>query len=321
VDRLFDIFLLITSIDNWWDIPSVLCGLKSGAVLKYKNGFKLPCSKGKLWDYIRIASAIRAGVNVQFVNKDKISFNLNGITFQKELNEFGITFLYYAVKLYSAGAKFTGTNNLLLPNNITFSFDEEDPSHLIHIYETFFDGTYDLLDVKGKVVVDVGANIGDTPVYFASKDALRVHAYEPAAQTFPYLTDNIKLNNLVEKIFPFNVAITPRCGRVLFFYDKRFSGSGTLHPCTNEAHGPDGYWVNAETLPQNADVLKMDCEGLEYDILLNLGSGKLKFKEIIIEFHNGSKVLKDFLEKEGYTVKIVKQAGDKLGILYAKIGK
>jgi len=38
---------------------------------------------------------------------------------------------------------------------------------------------YDWLDVKGKRVLDVGASIGDTAVYFAVKGASEVVAFEP----------------------------------------------------------------------------------------------------------------------------------------------
>jgi len=38
---------------------------------------------------------------------------------------------------------------------------------------------YDWLDVKGKRVLDVGASIGDTAVYFALRGAREVVAFEP----------------------------------------------------------------------------------------------------------------------------------------------
>ena len=50
------------------------------------------------------------------------------------------------------------------------------------INENFIKEQYKWLDVEGKNVVDVGANIGDTAIYFALKGAKHVYAFEP----YPY---------------------------------------------------------------------------------------------------------------------------------------
>ena len=46
----------------------------------------------------------------------------------------------------------------------------------------FGDEIYDFCDVNGRYVVDVGANIGASAIYFATKGAKKVLAFEP----FPY---------------------------------------------------------------------------------------------------------------------------------------
>jgi len=48
------------------------------------------------------------------------------------------------------------------------------------------------LDVKGKVVIDVGAYIGDSAIYFALKGARKVIALESHPGTFAEMLDNIK---------------------------------------------------------------------------------------------------------------------------------
>jgi FkbM family methyltransferase len=312
---------MLAIVENWWEIVAVCLGLKSNVVLVYENGFELSYSKGKLWDHVRVATAIRAGIDVQPLNKDKMVFTLTEVTFQEELNELGFSFLYFATKLFLAGAKFIDSKTLILPNSVKLKFSNKDLSHLFHIYETFFEESYGLLDVKGKIVVDVGANIGDTSLYFASKGALKVYSFEPEAETFSYLLDNIKLNNMGDVIQPLNNAVASKQGKIQFMSAENFSGKSRV----NEEKNTSCYWVNAETLPLDADILKMDCEGCEYDVLLNLGSGKLKFKEILLEFHHGFKVLKDFLEREGYVVKItkkpVKEGTLMIGMLYARLDK
>jgi len=60
------------------------------------------------------------------------------------------------------------------------------------IIEIFEEGMYEMVDVKGKVVVDVGAHIGDSTIYFALKGAKRVFAIEPHPDAFAYMLDHIK---------------------------------------------------------------------------------------------------------------------------------
>jgi len=47
------------------------------------------------------------------------------------------------------------------------------------ILEVFDYGEYEPLSVEGRVVVDVGAFVGDSAIYFALKGARRVIAIEP----------------------------------------------------------------------------------------------------------------------------------------------
>jgi len=71
-------------------------------------------------------------------------------------------------------------------------------------------------------------------------------------------------------------------------------------------------------------VLKMDCEGCEYEALLHASPEDLKrFEEIIIEYHNGYKELKRFLESLGFDVEIKPIRGslqpiEKQGYIVAK---
>jgi len=63
------------------------------------------------------------------------------------------------------------------------------------ILEIFEEDMYEILDVKGKIVVDVGAYIGDSAIYFALKGAKRVFAIESYPYAFAEKLENIILNN------------------------------------------------------------------------------------------------------------------------------
>jgi hypothetical protein len=68
-------------------------------------------------------------------------------------------------------------------------------------------------------------------------------------------------------------------------------------------------------------VLKVDCEGYEYEIIENASANLLKkFKTIVIEYHYGFKTLEEKLKKSGFTVThtapfYMKSVDDKVNVL------
>lgn len=80
--------------------------------------------------------------------------------------------------------------------------------------EIFVDDIYGGLDVKGKVVVDIGAYIGDSSVYFILKGAERVYAFEAYPLPYRLLLKTIKANNLEGRILPFNEALAKKPGKI-----------------------------------------------------------------------------------------------------------
>lgn len=75
-----------------------------------------------------------------------------------------------------------------------------------NLLETFNWEDYKL-DVKEREVVDIGANIGDTAIYFSVKGAKHVYAYELQPAFYKCALENIKLNNLENNITIINAAI------------------------------------------------------------------------------------------------------------------
>ena len=156
------------------------------------------------------------------------------------------------------------------------------------IVEVFDCGVYESLNVKGKVVVDIGAYIGDSAIYFALRGAKRVIAIEPHPEAFREMIENIRLNNLEGIIIPVNAGLASRPGeicienvdvkRAAVIYHKP-GGCGTLVPAITLADVIEGYAINYSA------ILKMDCEGCEYDVMLNDYKHISIFKELLFEYH------------------------------------
>lgn len=140
----------------------------------------------------------------------------------------------------------------------------------------------------GTVVVDIGANIGCFSLLAAQK-ASHVLAYEPFPTNIEILRENVTLNdaNNVE-VFP--VAVGGKKGEsVLFIPDNdSFVGRVSLHP----GRGTRTIECACITLDQvvmdnqldKIDLLKIDCQGAEYEILYGASPGTLgRFRQIIAE--------------------------------------
>ena len=175
------------------------------------------------------------------------------------------------------------------------------------IYAVFFEEIYQFLPVKDKVIIDVGANIGDSSIYFAIKGAKKVIALEPLPKNYSLAENNIKNNNLTDKIKLFLLGCSNSNNHVLIDPEKEGAGSSTNH--TNQK-----LKIQLKTLDKILEennfeptLLKLDCEGCEYDIILSSSKKTLKnFSHIQIEYHYGYKNLKQKLEECGFSVKITK---------------
>lgn len=171
--------------------------------------------------------------------------------------------------------------------------------------EIFNDEIYGFLPVNNKIVVDIGANIGDSSIYFSKKNAKMVLAIEPFPKNILYAQKNIQANNLEEKIKLFNTACTDKVKKIKL--DPIKEGTG-LHL----SNAKDGIEIQTTTLEQivndfNLDqaILKMDCEDCEYESILSSDMKTIQsFSHILIEYHHGHEKLKTKLENCRFHISI-----------------
>jgi len=166
------------------------------------------------------------------------------------------------------------------------------------------DGTYENLPLKDKTIIDIGACTGDTSIYFALKGAKKIIAVEPFPNNFKILKKNITENKFDELIIP----ILGACG----YLKKEISINPNLHDGMRSIlhEFSDGIKISTITLEDiikdfdvsNA-ILKLDCEGCEYETILNSSSEILQtFTDIQIEYHNGYQNLEKKLLSVGFEV-------------------
>ncbi len=188
---------------------------------------------------------------------------------------------------------------------------------------------YGFLEVENKIVVDIGANVGDSPIYFSLKNAKNVIALEPYPYSYNIALKNIKKNNIEDKITLLNAGYG-QDGTIKVNSDFENNPGSNLKSFND---GIDIKILSLKTLLSDYHidraVLKMDCEGCEYNLLKEDNDTLKRFKRIQIEYHYGYEKLKEKLEDAGFTVTyskpvkyFIKDATGHnmvLGYIYAKV--
>ena len=173
--------------------------------------------------------------------------------------------------------------------------------------EIFVENTYkELLPLEGETVLDIGANIGDSSIYFALNNAEKVIALEPFPETYLTAKKNIEENSLTNKITLLNAAYGKDC-EVLLDDSVPQNRLSLLKP-SNKGIKVKSY--SLETLLNlyniNKAILKMDCEGCEYQILNENISALRKFKRIELEFHYGYRNIENKLRSAGFSTMVLR---------------
>lgn len=184
----------------------------------------------------------------------------------------------------------------------------------------------------GGTVVDIGAGLGEFCVSVArDHPECRVYAFEPNAEAYALLQDNVRLNGL-RNVTTSPVAVAARPGRALLHAVGGAPARGRTTPVAGP--GADAAaTVRATTLDEifrdldirRCDFLKLDCEGAEYDILFGAGSETLaRITQVALEYHDGvtpfsGEDVAALLRRHGFAVRTVPNRAypDRIGLLYA----
>ena len=165
-------------------------------------------------------------------------------------------------------------------------------------------GTYEKLPLKDKTVIDIGACTGDTSIYFALKGAKKVIAVEPFPKNFQILEKNIQENNFNDFITPILAACSSSKKEILIDPNLHNGMRSILREYSDGIKIPT---ITIEQIVKEFDlsnaILKLDCEGCEYDTILNCSASILqKFTDIQVEYHKGYKNLEEKFMSVGFEV-------------------
>ena len=186
---------------------------------------------------------------------------------------------------------------------------------------------------NGAVILDVGANIGAFSIYagMSARD-VRIYAYEPTAEFYRLMQDNIRLNRLDDIVTCFNLAVGADAQvRELAIESSTFSFPTLFPPEDDRVTRTVRVQCTslADILESNAlervDLLKMDCEGAEYEILYGTPARYLeRIHEIRMEYHDlrvegcNGEALAAFLRGRDYEITMMASAAQTSGNLWAR---
>jgi len=206
---------------------------------------------------------------------------------------------------------------------------------ILILHEIFVQGIYNLNLNNDFLFIDIGMNVGFTSIYFSSKDyCKRVIAFEPFENTIESAKHNISLNPSFAKIIEIqHTGLGYPIRKLEVEYSNSYKGSVGINGIAPYVDGSAPRFKAelavsdvAESLmsflstPNIKKVIKIDCEGAEYEIINRLAETNLlnNLDILIIEWHlKGPEEIKVHLSKAGFTTFSFNEYSNTTGMLYA----
>jgi FkbM family methyltransferase len=204
---------------------------------------------------------------------------------------------------------------LRMPDGILLTIDSFDPVIIAEtwLYDIHFLG----FDLSDWFVLDIGAFVGDTALYYARRGAFVV-AVEPLPSNYEVMIRNLELNpELKPRVIPINAAISGVDGFVEFRYNATIDGGASTHGMGRFVAKVRS--VRLSTLIRELEgrgigmskfrvrVLKADCKGCEYELV---NDEAIRLFDIVKIEYSGDLLnktyheLKDKLEELGFRCRV-----------------
>ena len=354
---VYGILPYISNVKNKWGfLFSILLGFKNWKVKI--NDFNLNFSSKEYIKLFCLLGLIEYAFSFKMTSDRKLEVSLDG------QNKFSISILNQTYEeenlielLFKASQKGANFNNNLTSNKtlrekelrifqendkkivetsegIRFYLDSIHPSNTI--VETFIEKIHVVNsqeNLDNKIVLDIGAECGDTALFFANLGA-KVYSFEPIKDNFLALKRNLELNpDLAKNITAVNAAVgkdgilkifkdqnTPNHG-ASFVYNKR--GKNAL---IETVEGLSLDTVLKKYNLKEIELMKMDCKGCEFFLT---ESALSKIKRIKIEYSgfHSTMTIHDVLKKlkhAGFSYAIYRnsnsrnRSNNKVGYIYGE---
>ena len=210
--------------------------------------------------------------------KENFELLFNAKVFVKSLDK---TYDNFALKSHKDG---------FLVSFLDFNIYVESVEEFLILNEVFVTKDYSFISNLKTTVIDIGANIGISSLYFSTLDCVdKIYAFEPVLDTFNQAEYNLELNKTQHKVASIkNVGLGKNDRTETVLYNKQSKGNvgvrGLLSPSYVNSSSEERDIKIVETAKEiqaiidNSEdqkiMIKMDCEGAEYEIFENLTNQK-----------------------------------------------
>lgn len=192
-------------------------------------------------------------------------------------------------------------------------------SDTIVFNDIWLQGVYDIpgFDWSGvKTVVDIGAHVGIFALYCAAHaPSAKIVAAEPEPENLALLHANVENNHLQNRVSIEPAGVAGTAGRLRLNVMPGRGECNSLYRQTEQSYGIDVPVVTLQDLFTrynigHCDLLKMNCEGAEYEIFYNLPDEyfrRISCMAINYHFYSSNpkhhpRELQAHLEAKGFTV-------------------
>ena len=166
-------------------------------------------------------------------------------------------------------------------------------------------------ELTGRSVIDVGANIGAFSLLAASLGSKKVIGIEPVTKTFNLFQSNVKRSGLSSIIALKNVVSAEHGKYFQISNDNDNAGANSMYNVAENSEMVRSLSLTTilKMIEGNNILLKLDCEGAEYDVLLNATQEEMdRINEIVLEIHTdlhptfkGKEIIENKLKEFGFT--------------------
>lgn len=258
-----------------------------------------------------------------------------GVTNDKNLLVLNSVSYLFEIKKQFPELSLVSHKDGVLANFATLKLYIESPEEFFIIKEVFIEKDYNLLSNEPFVVFDIGMNIGISSLFFGLQNNVQqIYSFEPVVTTYNQALYNLELNAAISaKIEAFNFGLggSTRTEKVL--YNSQAKGNcGIRRELSMVVDQKDASEIEIniknvqEVLPdlfakhpKLKKVLKIDCEGAEYEILQKLNDSNLfvDIDVLLIEWHDkGATLLEELLVANNFSV-ISRYLTSITGMIYA----
>ena len=222
IGEVYYILPYLGAVKNKFELISAIVFQKKQLKLELTNGVTTAFRREQFTTLIALLGVVNFAtscdkksnctIELSFDMKNKFVINLDKMSTEDEkllllLYEgtlFGASFIASSDDKFRVGGKtikiseFNGKKIIEVENGLKFYLDSITPGIIVEAFIQKIHNVNPSEDLNGKTVVDVGAECGDTAIYYASKGA-NVFSFEPVRAHYDAMVRNISLNSELSK--------------------------------------------------------------------------------------------------------------------------